>query len=330
MATFKIYKLHFTAPLHIGDKRDDEGVSLKTIQSDTLIAALTAVLAKVGHHVPSDGDLGFTVSSLFPYYQQGEKDATTFFMPMPLQCRLADLADVGKAKMVKRIRWVDTALYSSILAGENLFDGKCDYFGNIHGEYLSAKPVPDRFIQSEMCQRVKLEDRTGKHDALPYYVDRITFADNAGFYFLAAGDTKLLNKAISILAQEGIGTDRNVGYGFFDVTTEELTIDTPADANHVVSLSLLIPASKKQLDELFDSDEIAYELIRRGGWITSAPHHQLRKNAIYGFLPGSVFGKPASDVCGTIVDLAPAIVKNSSTAHPVWRDGRAIMLPIKR
>ena len=105
---------------------------------------------------------------------------------------------------------------------------------------------------------------------------------------------------------------------------------TEADANHAVSMSMLIPAGKEQLDELFASDEIAYELTRRGGWITSMPHHQLRKNAIYAFMPGSVFNRPQGDTCGAIVDLAPAIVKNSKDSHPVWRDGRAILLPIKR
>ena len=105
MATFKIYKLHFTAPLHIGDKRDDEGVSMKTIQSDTLMAALTAVLAKVGNKIPADGNLGFTVSCLFPYYQSGKEGRVSYFLPMPLQSRLPELTDVGNAKAVKKFRW---------------------------------------------------------------------------------------------------------------------------------------------------------------------------------------------------------------------------------
>lgn len=330
MATFKIYKLHFTAPLHIGDKRDDEGMSMRSIQSDTLMAALTAVLAKVGEKIPADGNLGFTVSSLFPYYQSGKESRVSYFLPMPLQSRLPELTDVGNAKAVKKIRWVDADFYPSILAGENLFDGKSEHFEHIHGEYLSASLIPDNFIRSEVCQRVKIENRTGKSDALPYYVDRITFAPGAGFYFMATGNTALLDKGMNVLTQWGLGTDRNVGYGFFEYTTDELTINTPADAGHVVSMSMLIPADKKQLDELFAGDEIAYEFTRRGGWITSMPHNQLRKNAIYSFLPGSVFKKPEGDTCGAIVDLAPAIVKNSKDSHPVWRDGRAIMLPIKR
>ena len=330
MAKFKIYKLHFTAPLHIGDKRDDEGMSLKTIHSDALIAALTAVLAKVGHKIPENGDLGFCVSSLFPFYQQGDNQRTSYFLPMPLQSRLPDLTDEDKAKMVKKIRWADAEFYPNILAGNSLFDRSDEHFDHIHGEYLTTAKVPDKFIQSEVCQRVKIESRTGEKDALPYYVDRITFAKGAGFYFLATGNTQLLDKGMSILSQCGIGTDRHVGYGFFEFTTDELTIDTPMDADHVVSMSMLIPSEKKQLEELFASDEIAYELIRRGGWITSMPHHHLRKNAVYGFLPGSVFCKPQGEICGTIVDLAPDIVKKSEEKHPIWRDGRAIMLPIKR
>ena len=67
MATFKIYKLHFTSPLHIGDQHEDEGISLKTIASDTLQAALMACLAKIGTSIPETGELGFTLSSTFPY-----------------------------------------------------------------------------------------------------------------------------------------------------------------------------------------------------------------------------------------------------------------------
>ena len=309
MSNFKVYKLHFTAPLHIGNKRDDQGLSLKTIQSDTLMASVMSVLAKVGTTIPDNGDLGFVVSSLFPYYQKSEDSPAIFFLPMPLQCRLPNLTDVGNAKMVKRIRWTDSGIYSRILAGENLFDGKSEYFDYIHGEYLSTSNIPDKFIFSEVCQRVNVESRIGGIDALPFYVDRITFADHAGFYFLATGDTSLLDTGMSLLSHEGIGTDRNIGYGYFDYNTEQMTISTPTNTDHAVSLSLLIPSSKDQLGALLNSDDIAYEIVRRSGWITTQPYQRMRKNAIYAFLPGSVLGLPNTDICGTIVDLAPDIVR---------------------
>ena len=56
----------------------------------------------------------------------------------------------------------------------------------------------------------------------------------------------------------------------------------------------------------------------------------IRKNAIYGFLPGSVFcrdGVQTSTVIGKIVDLKPDAV-DMGIAHHVWRNGKSIMLPI--
>ena len=55
--TFKVFKLHFTTPLHIGDARDDYSISQKTIASDTMYAAITATLAKLGREI-KEGDLG--------------------------------------------------------------------------------------------------------------------------------------------------------------------------------------------------------------------------------------------------------------------------------
>ena len=337
MATFKIYKLHFTAPLHISDQHDDLGNSQKIIQSDTLYAALMSCLAKNGEIMPEDGDLGFTVSSLFPYFQKEKDSAPVYFLPIPLQAKQADLADASTAKTVKKVQWLDSNLYSSVLSGEPLFDGADSYIPHIQGNYLTTYELPEdingskEFIRSEVSQRVTLISRTSEEDAKPFYVDKILFRYDAGLYFIAEGDTTLLEKALHLLSMEGIGTDRNVGYGFFEYTADTLSIDLPKDANHQLSLSLFIPESKEQLEVLLNSERVAYDFVRRGGWITTYPYMTLRKNAIYGFLPGSVFskeeGKPAI-VKGKIVDLKPGNVDVEIT-HPIWRNGKAIMIPIK-
>ena len=44
MATFKVYKLQFSSPLHISNQHEDDDVSQKTILSDTMYAALTSCL----------------------------------------------------------------------------------------------------------------------------------------------------------------------------------------------------------------------------------------------------------------------------------------------
>ena len=81
MAQYTAYLLHFTAPLHLGNSRDDYGVSLQTLGSDGLYAALTATLSTMGVAIPDDGDLGCTVSSLFPFYQKHEDDEPMLFFP---------------------------------------------------------------------------------------------------------------------------------------------------------------------------------------------------------------------------------------------------------
>lgn len=332
MATFNIYKLHFTSPLHISDRRDDYGKSLRTIQSDTMYAALTDVLAKTGHTIKDDGDLGFTISSLFPYYQESDETEPVYFLPMPFQAHLPELKDVTMAKTVKKVQWVDCTLYTKALKGINFFEKSEEYVKKIQSSYLTERELPasidgsKEFINSEVFQRVKKEDRTGQEDALPYYIDRITFRDMSGMFFLVIGDTALLDEALKVLALEGIGTDRNVGLGTFEYQKDKINIEIPSKADYQVSLSLFIPETPEQLKMLLASDKVAYDFERRGGWITNTTY---RKDAIYGFLPGSVFCNTGYNIIGKIANLQPKDENGQPmTPHPIWRNGKSIMLPI--
>ena len=334
---FKIYKLYFTAPLHISDEREDGSISEKTVHSDTFYSALIACRAKVGMPIPEHGDLGCVISDLFPYYQLKENSNPVYFLPFPLQTTLPKLSDPADAKKVKSVRWVDASLYSKLLQGKPAFEGKREELNCIQGSYLSKSELPENsnglkdFITSEIMQRVRIEDRTGKEPAIPYYVDRISFRDYSGLYFLVLGDTKMLDESLEILKMEGIGTDRNIGFGAFDYSIDSLTLELPEDADHQVSLSMLIPESKEQLSKLLASIDVAYNFTRRGGWITTYPFTTLRKNAIYSFLPGSVFSLDKGLSCtiiGKIVNLKPDIGE-LTPQYPIWRNGKSIMLPIK-
>lgn len=337
MMRFKIFKLRFTSPLHIGNLRDDLSVSQKTIHSDTLHAALLSCLAKTGRAVPADGDIGCVISDLFPYYQQTEESKPIYFLPMPLQTSMPQLSDPADAKKVKKVQWVDATLYSQILNGNSIFSGSEEQMRMIKDSFLTAEQMPTDasgaydFVRSDVIERASIADRTGNGSSMPFYVDRISFRDYAGLYFLVreSDDTTLLEEALHLLSLEGIGTDRSSGYGFFEVepSVQPLIIDTPADAGHSVSLSMLIPDSEEQLNELLSSPRVSYDFSRRGGWITSAPYTTLRKKAIYAFLPGSVFHcSNSTDTSGCIVNLQP---EDTPVKHPVWRNGKSLMLPIK-
>lgn len=340
MAKFKIYKLHFKASLHISDLREDASVSLKQIHSDTFHAALIACLAKVGAPIPEDGDFGCAISDLFPYYQLNKESEPIYFLPMPLQSSLLQLPDPAYAKKAKKVQWVDAKLYSQLLKGHNFF---LDELHLIQGAFLTETILPKdasgsiEFVKSEMVQRVEMKDRTGQSNVLPYYVDRITFRDYAGFYFLASGENmSMLEEALSILEMEGIGTDRNVGYGHFETLSKdeqgmplEMEIDTPSDADYHVTLSMFIPETEEQLRQLLSSERVAYDFTRRGGWITTYPYNTYRKNAIYAFLPGSIFRKIDNrKVIGRIADLTPK-GEGITINHHIWRNGKSIMLPIR-
>lgn len=343
MKQFKVYRLRFSSPLHVNSPRGDASVSMKTIHSDTFHAALIACLAKEGEKIPDDGDLGCTMSCLFPYYQRSKESKPIYFMPFPLQSRLPNLheRDRSLAKTVKKVKWVDSSLYPALLQGERFFDSENNklewifgnYLLNIHDEKYCLPRTEDgtivfrEFVCSEVIQRASIKDRNGHSDAVPFYMDRITFRQQSGLYFLAIGDTAMLDKAISLLEKEGIGTDRNVGFGFFEKEVDQLSIETPDVADHVVTLSMFIPEDPNQLKQLMASDKVAYDFARRGGWISGTT---MRKNAVYGFLPGSVFNKPdgIKDSIGHIVDLKPGSTPQD-IGHSVWRNGRTIVLPIK-
>jgi CRISPR-associated protein Csm4 len=326
---FSIYKLHFTSPLHLGDARADYSVSLKSIASDTMYAALTSCLAKIGKDIPKDGNLGFTISSLFPFYQKDEDSEAVYFFPKPLRSVLPKLNEVEHAKTIKKVQWLDTDCFSKLLNGNvNIFDAN-----KIEGDYLTEKEkeIDKDFITSKVNPRVTVS-RTGQEDAVPFYMDRVYFKDYSGLYFMAKGNVEMLDIAINLLQYEGIGTDRNVGNGFFTFKKKEIEVEVPEDANYALSLSMFIPEAKEQLTEMLSGEKVGYDFARRGGWITTPPHNTYRKNAIYAFIHGSVFSMEMEDnveTRGRIVDLKPEIdFDEGRIDHPIWRNGRAFFIPI--
>ena len=321
MAQYTAYLLHFTAPLHLGNSRDDYGVSLQTLGSDGLYAALTATLSTMGVAIPDDGDLGCTVSSLFPFYQKHEDDEPMLFFPRPKSAHLPHWDDLRQAKQIKRVEWLDQSAFELSISGQDFLSLGIE---GMHGKFFTAskQSFDESFMKSSVSQRVSIADTTRRESPLPFYMDRLLLSGNSGLFFLCTGDTTLVDKALPLLSANGIGTDRNVGNGFFIFEKRTISISTPSTAELSVSLSTYIPSSKTELEARMDTPECAYELTRLGGWTTTAEGTPLRRNPVHGFSAGSVFVNV--DGNGAIVDQRP-----SRATHPVYRCGRAIMLPFK-
>lgn len=331
MTKFKIYKLRFIAPLHIGDERADYSSSLQTIHSDTLYSAMISVLAKTGSDIPEKGDLGFAISSLFPYYQENEKSDAVYFLPKLKAQSIPDKKLQDIAKKIKKVEWLDIAYFNKLISGERLFS---ENFNEEHltGKYLSEAEIED-FIIKEVNPRVKVS-RDFSKDAEPFYMERLYFKGHSGMYFIAEGDTSKIDLALNILKNEGIGTDRTVGNGYFEWSEGSIDLQL-GESGYISNLSMFIPENKEQLKSLLDSEKIAYDFTKRGGWITDSGLNTFRKNSIYMFKEASVFATESNvskvDIKGKIVDLKPKLdyANLKVSPHPIWRSGKAIFIPVK-
>jgi len=337
MTKFKIYKLRFTTPLHIGDERADYSTSLQTIHSDTLYAAMTAVLAKIGYPIPKDGDFGFTISSLFPYFEKDNKPV--YFLPKLKSQSIPSKGLQDIAKKIKKVEWLDVEFFNKQINGVELFDDKFEpRLLDKGGKYLTKKIIDKDFISKEVNPRVQVS-RDFSKDAEPFYMERLYFKYNSGMYFMAVGDDdklKTIDLALKVLKDEGIGTDRTIGNGFFEVDTDTIELDLPK-SDKISNLSLFLPENQEQLDELLKSDDIAYNFQKRGGWITDSGLNTFRKNTVQMFSEACVFSKDESTdselILGKIVDLKPELNYESEELkgknHPIWRSGKGIFIPVK-
>lgn len=334
-----IFKLRFKSPLHIGDERSEYDKSLRIIHSDTLYAALTACIAKVGgSHIAERGDLGFVVSSLFPFYQKDKDTDPIYFLPKSKSVQLPNKGQLDIAKKIKKVQWLDFGYFQKQINGEKLFDAATEE--NIKGNYLTSKSNQEfdkDFMYSELQNRVVVP-RYGveghEPDARPFYMERIRFKNQwSGMYFLATGKKlDLLKNALEVLQYEGIGTDRTIGNGYFSFEKAKtpLSFELP-ESDKMMNLSLFCP-KKEQVKQLIDGEKPAFEILRRGGWITTPGLNTYRKNVIYMFAEGSIFNTSIArnriEVEGELHDLKP-VLPNTEINHPIWRSGRSIMIPVK-
>ncbi len=180
-----IFRLHFVSPLHLGNERSDYAESLTTFHSDSMYAALTAALFKVGWKPPENfqGQLGCTISSLFPFYQK-EKTPPVYFFPRARKQEIPNASSLKDFKAIKKIKWLDKAFFEAHIHGkelQELFQKGQNKGSNGHdfitGDYFTTAAIPGDFIYRQVTPRVTVA-RDGYSDAEPFYMERIFFNDN--------------------------------------------------------------------------------------------------------------------------------------------------------
>lgn len=326
---FLIYKMKFSAPLHISLGKNEYDKSSRMIHSDTLKSALLSCAFYLGYTEKAALELlnGCVLSSAFPFYED------EYFFPKPFAklMPIADRTEERQGKILKKINFLGQSYFEQLLAGGA---GAIEEVHLINdGAYASTnesliQQSTTKIIAASVNQRVTIAPDYIE-DATPFYTERLFFSDKAGLYFMVQfTDSSLESKfhgLIKLLGDNGIGTDRSVGNGFFMPEKASLELNLPDTTSHQLNLSLFCP-QKEELAEVVQSDS-AWQLIKRGGYLAGTNREDslsLRKRSVYMFQEGSVF--PNVPMTGKIVDLRP---KTELVKHPVWRDGRAIFLPIQ-
>lgn len=347
----KIFKLYFSGPLHISGPKDDYGKSETKYHSDSLYAALIAALSQLHtgfEPVAESGDLGCTISSLFPFTK--DKDGKeVFFLPKPfVPYNAGDLTNI--AKKVKKAKWLDADYYSKVLRNEYLgLLGKTrnnnEAGADLKGEYLSSRRIDEDFFSSYTVPRIRVPRSGADNDGNTeiFYMERLMFKNGSGLYFIADGDTTRLEEALDLLQYDGIGTDRNVGQGQFRYEMGSIELDVPNRGNKMVALSLFCPEDEEQLNDMLgeNAGDSSYEIINRGGWVSSPGLGKVRKRSVYMFMEGSIFQVLDDQTSNYPISLGKIDIDLSpwndladgkipiQELHKIFRSGRALFLPLE-
>lgn len=324
MSSYKIVKLKFISPLHIGkglgDHYDSAG---NLLHSDKVSGAIASAYC----HLKGDSKIvsfinSYKVSSAFPF--KGE----CHYFPKPLANLNFEIEggnSYEKNKKLKKIEFIDFRLFSYQALG-NKSAIKLEQFSN-DNKFLSFEGKLSAPYIDEIEQRVVVP-RTGG-DATPFYFERRFFSSDSGLYFIYEVEDKYLSdfqNSVRWLGNSGFGTDKSVGNGQFEPEFTKIEINETEDTNCLLTLSLYCP-EKSEIESGILNNSF-YSLVQRGGFIagtTNDRFRHLRKKSIYMFAEGSIF--KTDQLIGKICDVKPDW--NEDNLHPVYRDGRAIYLPIK-
>ncbi|WP_455629521.1 type III-A CRISPR-associated RAMP protein Csm4 [Parabacteroides sp.] len=325
MATYTLVKLKDMTPLHIGTGKENYDFSALDLQSDTLSAALAAMKAQNGE----SGDLeeflnSFTISSAFPFV--GDR----YFLPKPqgkISVTVSDGEEYVSRKKLKKIKYIEVDLWSDLVAGKEVS--------------VVERQLQDKFLlsirngdfrkpyKSQVNQRVTISREEGI-DADPFFFEWVYFHSDSGLYCLLDTQESQRDDLIRLfkqLGEFGVGTDKNIGGGKFDVEIRNLSLPEIATPDSQLLLSLFIPA-KEEVERLNLQDSW-YDLLQRGGYIAGSQEmdfRHLRKKSVYMFKVGSVF-KTTDRLSGKVVNLRPRW--DDEQLHSVFRSGKPFVVPVK-
>lgn len=314
---FTVYKMEFETPLHAGSAGIGEESVQHTIRSDTLFGALCWAhrelygkdkenleeMLKKFKSAGNTHDLPFFISSTFPFMKEYS------FLPNPLSSGLKE-------------ELLEKSLFERVIKGETPQKeeiGKIKEekrFATLKGfaaerKILEENEIPFRYIgvQKNVQNRISKETDT-------YIVGGTVFKEGCGLYFLKKGEKNLLPE-LRFLGENGIGGNRSLGMGRFNVKREEIEIDTPDEVDYQVLLSLCLP-KREEIEKILLAEKSRYILEKRVGWVDGT---SIRQKGFRMLKEGSVVEMKGEELVGDFL--------KASDGKEAYRYGYGMTIPIK-
>ncbi|GAB4183695.1 MAG: type III-A CRISPR-associated RAMP protein Csm4 [Calditrichia bacterium] len=328
---YHVYKLNFKAPLHIGE----EGIGAEKIEtyihSDTLTGAIANMYPLLGMDFSFENP-PFLLSSAFPFAD------SRYFFPVPigsLHSLMAEVEDLSKVKKLKKVKFIEKSLLEKLLNGEHfsLSDVDWDLLEKFPKYLLPPsknKEFSGIYSISELPRIGVSRLNNSATEGKIFYFSQMNFKENAGLFFLAQIQDEEIRKfetALSLLADEGLGADRNVGKGHFVWDKDEFDISIPNDADAIYLVSLYYP-NRDEIGDLINIDSSYYKIVSRKGFVFNSNLSGLRRAPVRMFEEGSIFALQNS---GKPTGGNPIVIQKGQLSElNIYRYGKAMYFPIKR
>lgn len=323
MAKFKVVKLKNLTPTHIGIGKNNYDFSADNLKSDTISSALAAMRAQRGEVDDIEQFLlSFSVSSAFPFYK------AKYFLPKmqgKVSLKIEGQEEHVYRKKLKGVKYIESTLWSKLAEGHEVLIKD----EQISKGFVVADLKHVSISESQVSQRVSVP-RGDDSMAEPFFFEWNFFNSDAGLYVLVDCDDDRFEELLSLfedLGQIGVGTDKSVGGGKFDIEQTELGLPDISSSTHMAMLSMYIPEYSEL--QTIDLEQSRYDLLLRGGFIAGSNNidfRHLRKKSVYMFNTGSVLST-SSRLKGRVVNLRPEW--NDDEMHPIYRSGKPFCIPVK-
>jgi len=325
----KAYKLKFHSSFHIDAGSAVDGPSETFIRSDTLFSAIVSASRKFYENDIAEKFLrakSLVLSSAFPFYKD------EFFFPKPLNFFPETIKDYSQIKIFKKIKFISKDLLLKVISGSQIED---EFFNTDYVLNDCLRSIPNAKTENE-----NKKDKIFKKSENPHIVvDRISnstqifhkteiyFNKNAGLFFIAESDENILNEfeaVLNFLGDEGIGADRTIGKGSFEVEKVNLDLSANTESDAYYSLSLYSP-SKEEFEQIAP-EKSYYDFVLRCGWISNKT---LSRKTLRMFSEGSVLKiKSKQKPSGIVHKVLNKEEYPELLTYDIYRSGQTLFLPM--